>query len=276
MSSILPNRILVLIGTCLCLAVIAQGQGVSADADIKEGLSYIQARKFKEAVKAFDRARDKDPQNAFAHYGLAVALANLKAYKEAIRPLLKSLRLNPDPHWGDINKEMVLSLLAEVERNAKTQAKTYEITYEYDRFKNLTTVQVEAGQTVAGLHFGVGYLSSGYLLSKPNHFFLRFDSHSRDWRFLDESSRDLNVLVDGKPIRLGVMERIKDRINTNRYGVSVNERLLILVPYEQFFRFAQGKVLEMQLGGSEFKFSDKQIQALQDLMGSFSEDSIRD
>jgi len=258
---------------CLfCGPVIGQSQVSSAEADIKEGLSYIQARKFKEAVKAFDKAREKDPQNAFAHYALALSLANLKEYKEALRPLLRSLQLNPHPHWGEVTEEMVLSLLAEVERNATTKAKSYEITYGYDRFKNLTTVQVEAGQTLLGLYLGTGYLSSGCLPQKPEYFFLRFDSSSRDWRFLEDSSRDLNLLVDGQPVRLGAMERIKDRINASTYGVSVNERLLMLVPYEQYIRIAQAKVIEVQLGGSEFRLNDKQIQAFRDVVSSFSDD----
>ena len=227
-------------------------------------------------MKAFDKAREKDPHNAFAHYAHAVSLANLKEYKEAIRPLMRSLQLNPHPHWGEVTEEMVLSLLAEVERNASMKAKTYEITYDYDRFKNQTTVQVEAGQTLLGLYLGTGYLSSGSLPRKPDYFFLRFDSSSRDWRFLDESSRDLNLLIDGQPIRFGAMDRIKDRINTNTYAVSVNERLLILVPFEQYIRIAQAKVIEVQLGRAEFRLTDKQIQALREVLSSFSEDFAKE
>src|SRR2546430_16426129 len=100
------NRLFVLVlGLSLSSTfVIAQGQ-VNAEAEIKEGLSYIQARKFKEAVKAFDRAVEKDPQNAFAHYGLALSLANSKEYREAIRPLLRSLQLNPHRHWGNVTEQ---------------------------------------------------------------------------------------------------------------------------------------------------------------------------
>src|SRR2546430_8919599 len=264
------NRLFVLVlGLSLSSTfVIAQGQ-VNAEAEIKEGLSYIQARKFKEAVKAFDRAVEKDPENAFAHYGLALSLANSKEYREAIRPLLRSLQLNPHPHWGNVTEPMVLSLLAEVEHNANLKAKTYEITYDYDRFKDLTTVRVDVGQALLGLELIVGYSASGYLPTKPDHFFFVFDSYSRDWRFLEERNRELNLLVDGQPLQLWVMERVKDKINTSTYGLSVNERLFMTVPYEAFVRIAHAKLIEMQLASSEFRLSDKQTQVLRDLLTSF-------
>ena len=88
---------------------------------------------------------------------------------------------------------------------------------------------------------------------------------------MEDYSRDLNLLVDGHPLRLGVMERIKERINANSYGVSVNERLIMLVPYEQFVRIAGAKVVEIQVGAAEFKLNQKQMQALLEMVGSSSE-----
>ncbi len=128
---------------------------------------------------------------------------------------------------------------------------------------------MDAGQALLGLELIVGYSSSGYLPTKPDHFFFIFDSYSRDWRFLEERNRELNLLVDGQALRLGVMERVKHKINTSTYGVSVNELLFVTVPYEAFVRIAHARLIEMQLASSEFRLSDKQTQVLRDLLTSF-------
>jgi len=104
-----------------CSAQTADREQELHSPSVREALASFTQRNYNEALRAFQKAVDLDPNNSFAQYGVAVTLANLRRWSEAIEPLRRVLHLNPHPHWGKITEQMVRSLLAEAERNAQDQ-----------------------------------------------------------------------------------------------------------------------------------------------------------
>jgi tetratricopeptide (TPR) repeat protein len=61
----------------------------------KEGLVFLAAEQYKEAIAAFKKVLAKETQNASAYEGLGQAYFRMKAYTEAKENLLRALELDP-------------------------------------------------------------------------------------------------------------------------------------------------------------------------------------
>jgi tetratricopeptide (TPR) repeat protein len=120
--SLLLICFLCLPATCIA-AQTADREHELLSPSVREALVSFTQRNYDEALKSFQKAVDLEPNNSFAHYGVAVTLANLRRWSEAIEPMRRVFHLNPHPHWGKITEQMVRSLLAEAERNAKDQSR---------------------------------------------------------------------------------------------------------------------------------------------------------
>ena len=63
---------------------------------IDKGIELYKQGKFEEAVKAFDKAIEIDPQNAGAWRNKGLALVELEKYDEAVEAFDKAIGLNPE------------------------------------------------------------------------------------------------------------------------------------------------------------------------------------
>jgi hypothetical protein len=146
----------------------------------------------------------------------------------------------------------------------------------YDRFKDETNVGINY-MTVKGASVGEVMLGGDYQLElrasytypgrtpvTPKRVVLHFFSSSKDWLYLKDYQRELNVLADGERLPLGTMERVNSHVG----GSYVSESLALALPPDTFAKIARAKVVEMRLGHTTFKLKDKHLDALRALADS--------
>jgi hypothetical protein len=108
----------------------------------------------------------------------------------------------------------------------------------------------------------VGFGFTGTVLlpgAKEPQFSLVFLSQSGEWHFLKNHA--LNALVDGERLALGDGQRDGNA----DVGGGVSEHLAFNLTQEQFEKIANGRSVEIQLGGFERKFKAEHIQMFKDL-----------
>jgi hypothetical protein len=72
--------------------------------------------------------------------------------------------------------------------------------------------------------------------------------------------RELSVVVDGETIRLGSMT-----LASQKTDVMMTETLEAIIPYKTFKQMANGQVVEMQVGKSQFELRENNLLAFRDM-----------
>ena len=72
--------------------------------------------------------------------------------------------------------------------------------------------------------------------------------------------RELSVVVDGETIRLGRMT-----LASQKTDVMMTETLEAIIPYKTFKQMANGQVVEMQVGKSQFELRENNLLAFRDM-----------
>jgi hypothetical protein len=142
------------------------------------------------------------------------------------------------------------------------------VTREYDRFRDETTVRFKAGyirnaeprmtlDLLAQLSGQSGALSNPFIA-------LVFISDSKDWEFL-RGDNTLRVIIDeGKPKVLGELKRVDSRVI---HG-GVVESLMLLVKPEVIEELSKARKVEMKISLSEFELTAGQIAGLDDFLST--------
>ncbi len=90
------TKILFLIAVTGGLLVLFSACGTSKQTHLERGETYLQKRKFHEAVMEFRAAAEVDKDSAEAHWGLARSYENLGLLFETVEELRKTVELNPE------------------------------------------------------------------------------------------------------------------------------------------------------------------------------------
>lgn len=150
-----------------------------------------------------------------------------------------------------------------INQKIKTFRNSKRFIVQYDKFKNRTWVSV---WFATGSKFG-GALSGevSFLGEQPEgkaDYFFAVASFSGNWRYLDESDRELYAIIDGERMRLG----IGDRDSSIMPSASVREQITFKVDAETFAKLANSKSVELKVGLIEFKLKDEHQEAFRDLI----------
>lgn len=131
----------------------------------------------------------------------------------------------------------------------------------YDKFKDKTTLTINIGtfliktrNTKHALDMLVvsEFEGSKMLLNPAVSLF--FISASKEWQFL-KSDLSLRALVDNKRVSLGLMKRA----DSDTYSGGVSEILSLPTNWKTLKNLGTAKIIEMQIGDSEFALSPEQI-----------------
>jgi len=103
--------ILRFIGVILLTTPSALGfAATTAEEYFRQGCDYFEQEKFSQAVKAFEKAIELDPDNATYYYNLGAVYSNLGKYKEALRHFEKAVELKPEGQAGKLAKELITEI----------------------------------------------------------------------------------------------------------------------------------------------------------------------
>ena len=84
---------------------------------------------------------------------------------------------------------------------------------------------------------------------------------SKDWdQRHPVDQRELSVVVDGETIRLGRMA-----LASHKTDVMMTETLEAIIPYKTFKQMANGQVVEIQVGRSQFELRANNLLAFRDM-----------
>ena len=139
-----------------------------------------------------------------------------------------------------------------------------EITDRYDRFKDVTIVSTSR-MALRGdkrsIRVRAEYGFSGKTSVKPDKVSLYFYAASARPLFREDDLQ-LNFLVDEKRLPAGTM-RISDEEKTKS---TTRQVIFIDLPFDTFNRIANAKIVELQIGTLEFKFTDIHLDAFKKLL----------
>lgn len=142
-----------------------------------------------------------------------------------------------------------------------------EIIIKYDRFKNITVIQIDPSKTVGTSNSPAltlfGYYN-GEMPSRPAICSLGFVARSPSWTFL--RCHDLSCLADGKPIQLPASKHSGD-IGRG----SVSEHVSVMIPFSIIEQLSKCEKLEFQLCSVEFSLSRNEMEDLRAFVEAFSE-----
>jgi len=157
----------------------------------------------------------------------------------------------------------------------------------YDKFKDYTVVAVKPMNLLSAMESGAASFArtlgngpyhtgptinvptqlaltaafgfKGTRLNEQPHFGFIFITDSADWRFLKDHK--LYALIDGERLELGEGQHDGDV-----YLGGVKEEMIFELTREQLEKFANGKSVEIQLGGFPRKLKSEQIEKLKTLL----------
>jgi len=186
---------------------------------------------------------------------------------------------NPTTPAGDSGVDIAASL-----KQLKNREK---LVLKYDKFKDYTVVACKPFDLLTtGEHMAVGLAQGmgrgpygrgpavtfpsrfelsaafgfkGAKLNDEPKFGLIFISGGADWRFLKDHK--LYALVDGERLELG-----EGQHDGNVYLGGVSEEMIFDLTREQFEKLANGKSVEIQLGGFERKLKSGNLERLKILL----------
>lgn len=138
---------------------------------------------------------------------------------------------------------------------------------DYDRFKDERSSRITESlipDKNGYVLFSLLAITKGPQLKRPETVAIAVTSHTEEWYFL-KSDTTLRVIRDEKREELGEMDVVTSKVVQR----GVVEQLLIRVPFNVAERLVNSKVLEIQVGRYEAKFSDEQLSRLKEWMDHF-------
>lgn len=129
-----------------------------------------------------------------------------------------------------------------------------DITTEFDRFTNVTTVKLSPMPTSDGIEM------SAFFVPGDSGVVLHVISQSETWRFLQH--HPIVILADNKQV---VSETLRHDGHVIIGGGGVLEQMFVTLPYSTFVQMVNADKLEMRLSSNELKITDDHLQALRDL-----------
>lgn len=105
----------------------------------------------------------------------------------------------------------------------------------------------------------VGFGFNGKLLNEPPRYALAFGSDSNNWHFLKDHV--LYALIDEERLNLG-----EGQHEGNIYLGGVSEQMVFNLSREQIEKFANGKSVEIQLGGFPRKLKPEALNRFRSLL----------
>lgn len=139
-----------------------------------------------------------------------------------------------------------------------------DITDKYDRFKDVTVVgtsRMALRGDKRSIRIRAEYSFSGKTPVRPEKVALYFYATSARPLFREDDLQ-LNFLVDGERLPAGTM-RISDEEKTKS---TIRQVILIDLPFKTFNRIANAKIVELQVGTLEYKFTDIHLDAFKKLL----------
>ncbi|VVH65315.1 hypothetical protein BSPLISOX_2021, partial [uncultured Gammaproteobacteria bacterium] len=105
----------------------------TAEEYLLEGNRDYQKNKFKEAIKAYEKVIEIEPNNNWAHYNMGLAYYGLGKFKEAIKAYEKVIEIEPNNNWAHHNIGFAYAQLNEFEKAIKAYKKAIEIKPDFDK-----------------------------------------------------------------------------------------------------------------------------------------------
>lgn len=140
-----------------------------------------------------------------------------------------------------------------------------KIGFVYDKFKDITVLQLEYMHVGDGVAMGVFASAKGQVApSTDTAILLAFSLYNERWRCLDGCN--VTFLIDGERLKLGTADNI-DREIGGAYGVI--ERIGLQINYETLKRIAFAHSVEFQAGSDEATLTSQHLAALQDFASRF-------
>lgn len=112
------------------------------------------------------------------------------------------------------------------------------------------------------------FVSPGKILTKPESVVIGFRSWTMDKTKYD-NDRSLVINLDGTSTKLGQMELLERRVDSNmqlsdhRYYLESLEKPL---PYETFLQLTNAATVKLTVGGTEFLLANENLEAFRDLL----------
>ncbi|MBI5203982.1 MAG: tetratricopeptide repeat protein [Nitrospirae bacterium] len=107
-------------------------KGLSATDWFKKGLTLGKAGNHQEALNAFNKAIELNPQDTATHYNRGTAYSNLGNYQQAINDFNKAIGLNPQDAEAYNNRGVAYSNLGNYQQAINDLTKVIELNPQYD------------------------------------------------------------------------------------------------------------------------------------------------
>ncbi len=116
-----------------CYTNIARLQPSNSRILYEIGHLYLRGENKLNAVNAFKKAIEIEPDNAFYHNSLAYALVQLHDYDGAIDEYMRAIRLNPDNEWTSIVSQALGAIYHQVKDNLDAAIISYQTSLLLDK-----------------------------------------------------------------------------------------------------------------------------------------------
>lgn len=137
-----------------------------------------------------------------------------------------------------------------------------KIDLSYDRFKDVTTLQLHYMEVGEGVYLGAFVSSKGHgVPSTDAPILLAFSLQNEKWHCLEGCN--VIFMINGERLKREPAENLSREIG-GPYGVT--ERIGILVTYDTLKTIAYGNVVEFQAGSDEAQLKGNHLLALRDFL----------
>ena len=169
-----------------------------------------------------------------------------------------------------MKSKMILAVLFSVcvalsitaRQNKLADSTGQQIERSYDRFKDQTTVRLKAllirqiARPREELNLSVEAIYKGEQPARPKDVRIIFDSVAERYLYYDKA--EVQFIVGGKRIDAGTADMMNAFPSPNLVKVT----LVLTMPFDIFTEIANGKKVELKLGPTELRLSEKDLTAL--------------
>jgi hypothetical protein len=147
-------------------------------------------------------------------------------------------------------------------QNRPADSTGQQIERSYERFKDQTTVRIKAllirqiARPREELSLSVEATYKGEQPARPKEVRLIFDSVAERYLYYDKA--EVHFIVDGKRLDASTADMMNAFPSPNLVKVT----LALTMPFDTFTEIANGKEVELKLGPTELRLSEKDLTAL--------------